>query len=109
MAWDYTSTVQIAEPDLHFLAAYHNATMNLYKPNPFAKGNKFLLEISPDYMNRERGDSGSTADGRWTDLSSGLYLNITAVRYSPNHPSGEGMLYTKSGYEYHVSILSGIL
>jgi hypothetical protein len=86
--WDLTSSVQILEPDLYFLAAYHNASIHFYTLASTPKGKSFLLE--------------HVADGRWIDLSNGLYMNITAARYDPDHPNGEGMLYTKSGQEYHV-------
>jgi hypothetical protein len=103
MPWDLNSNVQITEASLHFLAAYHNSTIHFHRLKTIPKGRKFLLEISPDFMNRELEDGGDAVDGRWIDLSSGLYLNISAVRYSLDHPSGEGMLRTKSGQEFHVS------
>ncbi|OAQ62844.1 mannosylphosphorylation protein (Mnn4) [Pochonia chlamydosporia 170] len=105
MAWDYSSNVQITESDLHFLAAYHNGTIHFHKLNSMQKGKKYLLEISPDYMNREQGGARDAVDGRWIDLGTGLYLNLTAVRYNPDHERGEGMLYSKNGQEFHDTLL----
>lgn len=102
MTWDYSSNVQIPESDLHFLAAYHNGTIHFHRLKGMQKGKKYLLEISPDYMNREQGSARDAVDGRWIDLGTGLYMNLTAVRYNPDHASGEGMLYTKNGQEFHV-------
>ena len=36
------------------------------------------------------------------DMDSGLYVDITAVRYSLIEEEGEGMLYDKSGHRYRV-------
>ncbi|KAK2595665.1 mannosyltransferase [Conoideocrella luteorostrata] len=100
MTRDYTSNVQITERGLYFLAAYHNASIHYYRSKALPKGRKFLLEISSSYKQRERYAVGA-ADGRWIDLASGLYLNISAVRYNPHHPNGQGMLDTKNGEEFH--------
>ncbi|KAG8410601.1 mannosyltransferase [Metarhizium acridum] len=105
LPWEYSSNVQITESDLHFLAAYHNASIHFYKRKAMPKGKTFLLEISPDFMNRAQTGATDVIDARWTDLDSGLYLNITAVRYSPDHPSGEGVLYTKNGQQFHDTLL----
>ncbi|KFG80563.1 putative mannosylphosphorylation protein (Mnn4) [Metarhizium anisopliae] len=105
LPWDYSSNVQITEADLHFLAAYHNASVHFHKRKAMPKGKRFLLEISPDFTNRAQTGATDVIDARWTDLGSGLYLNITAVRYSPDHPSGEGVLYTKNGQQFHDTLL----
>lgn len=109
LPWDYFSNVQITEADLHFLAAYHNASVHFHRRKAMPKGKRFLLEISPDFTNRAQTGATDVIDARWTDLGSGLYLNITAVRYSPDHPSGEGVLYTKDGQQFHVSEDAGVL
>ncbi|KID78763.1 LicD-like protein, partial [Metarhizium brunneum ARSEF 3297] len=105
LPWDYPSNVQITEADLHFLAAYHNASVHFHRRKGMPKGKRFLLEISPDFTNRAQTGATDVIDARWTDLGSGLYLNITAVRYSPDHPSGEGVLYTKDGQQFHDTLL----
>lgn len=40
----------------------------------------YLLEINPNYVVRSTQDRLNVIDGRWIDKSSGLFIDITAVR-----------------------------
>lgn len=43
-------------------------------------GRTYLLEINPYYVVRSTEDNLNVIDGRWIDTSSGLFIDITAVR-----------------------------
>lgn len=43
-------------------------------------GRSYLLEINPNYVVRSTKDTLNVIDGRWIDMSSGLFIDITAVR-----------------------------
>jgi hypothetical protein len=44
------------------------------------EGRKYLLEINPNYVVRSEKDHLNVIDARWIDTSSGLFIDITAVR-----------------------------
>ncbi|BAE58079.1 unnamed protein product [Aspergillus oryzae RIB40] len=43
-------------------------------------GRTYLLEINPNYVFRSIEDKKNVIDARWIDTSSGLFIDITAVR-----------------------------
>lgn len=43
-------------------------------------GRSYLLEINPFYVIRSTSDKANVIDARWIDMSSGLFIDITAVR-----------------------------
>lgn len=43
-------------------------------------GRSYLLEINPYYVVKSIEDKLNVIDGRWIDMSSGLFIDITAVR-----------------------------
>lgn len=108
MPWDLDADVQVTEADMYFLSAYHNMTVYYYKHENMMEGKSFLLEINPYFTYREQDDSLNVIDARWIDIETGLYIDITAARYSLDHEQGEGILYDKNGHEYRVSTLSSI-
>lgn len=61
-----------------------------------------MLEVNPNYVNREQTDKLNVIDARWIDTTSGLFIDITTVRYNLTHPSGEGILSCKDGHEFRV-------
>ncbi|PNY26673.1 Protein MNN4 [Tolypocladium capitatum] len=109
MPWDFDADVQVTEADMYYLAAYYNMTVYYYKYGSMTKGRYFLLDINPHFTYRERDDLLNFIDARWVDMESGLFIDITAARYDPNHEAGEGMLYDKNEHEYRVSGDSGVL
>jgi hypothetical protein len=102
MPWDYDADVQVTEADMYYLAAYHNMTTYYYKYGDMEEGRYFQLEINPYFKHREQDDILNVIDGRWIDVQSGLYIDITAARYNLDHEEGEGILYDKYGHEYRV-------
>lgn len=102
MPWDFDADVQVTEPDMYYLAAYHNMTTYYYKYGNMEKGRFFLLEVNPYFKHRGQDDVLNVIDARWIDMSTGLFIDITAARYNPDHKEGEGILYDKSGHQYRV-------
>lgn len=106
MPWDPDADVQITEADMYFLFAYYNKSKYFYRPDGIPEGRTYLLEINPYFKYRELDDQLNFIDARWIDMSTGLYIDITAARYAVNHPEGEGVLYDKHGHQYRVSAQS---
>ncbi|KAL2871069.1 putative C6 transcription factor [Aspergillus lucknowensis] len=78
--WDNDLDVQISEPVIHFLADYYNMTEHHFDIADVEGGRTYLLEINPNYVIRSKSDKANVIDGRWIDTSSGLFIDITAVR-----------------------------
>lgn len=87
---------------MYYLAAYYNMSTFYYKTPRIPGGREYLLEINPNYSNREQTDTLNLIDARWIDTESGMFIDITAVRYYHSHPAGQGMLYSKDGHEFRV-------
>ncbi|KAJ5934338.1 hypothetical protein N7466_003885 [Penicillium verhagenii] len=78
--WDNDLDVQISEPTIHFLAEYYNFTDHHFEIPGVEGGRTYLLEINPNYIVKSTKDRLNVIDGRWIDKSSGLFIDITAVR-----------------------------
>ncbi|KAJ6102109.1 hypothetical protein N7486_004536 [Penicillium sp. IBT 16267x] len=78
--WDNDLDVQISEPTIHFLADYYNNTDHHFEIPGVEGGRTYLLEINPNYVVKSTKDRLNMIDGRWIDKSSGLFIDITAVR-----------------------------
>lgn len=90
---------------MHMLASYYNMSTFHYKTLRLPEGRDYLLEVNPNYVNREQTDKLNVIDARWIDTESGLFIDITTVRYNLTHPAGEGILSCKDGHEFRVGIL----
>ncbi|EAW08345.1 putative mannosylphosphorylation protein (Mnn4) [Aspergillus clavatus NRRL 1] len=78
--WDNDLDVQITEPTIHFLAKYYNMTDHHFDLPGVEGGRTYLLEINPQFVVRTSEDEDNVIDARWIDKSSGLFIDITAVR-----------------------------
>jgi hypothetical protein len=105
LPWDSDSDVQVSEASMHYLASYYNMTVFHYKTPRIPEGRDYMLEVNPHYTNREQTDKLNVIDARWTDTTSGLFIDITTARYNLTHPAGEGMLSCKDGHEYRDSYI----
>lgn len=85
---------------MFFLAKYHNMTIHEHRLEDMPERRGFLLDISP----RSGEGSAGTADARWIDMTTGLYLNVTAMRYKVDRGQEEGLLYSKVGDKYLVCL-----
>jgi len=95
MPWDSDIDVQVSESAIHFLAAYYNMTVHTFQDaDAFGEEEgqlvkeerKYLLEVNPYYKNSSTDDSMNVIDARWIDTTTGLYIDITALRI--NHTAG---------------------
>jgi hypothetical protein len=67
-------------------------------------GRAYMLEINPNYVVKSEQDTMNKIDARWIDMSSGLFIDITAVRKDENkrkngHPEA---LACKDKHHYEV-------
>ncbi|CAG8262647.1 unnamed protein product [Penicillium salamii] len=78
--WDNDLDVQISEATIHFLADYYNMTEHHFDIPNVKGGRTYMLEINPNYVVKSEEDTLNKIDARWIDMSSGLFIDITAVR-----------------------------
>ncbi|KAF7597111.1 hypothetical protein BBP40_010585 [Aspergillus hancockii] len=100
--WDNDIDVQISEPTIHFLDEYYNMTEHHFDIPDVKGGRTFLLEINPNYVFRSTEDKKNVIDARWIDTSSGLFIDITAVRPDDNkrRNGDSGALMCKDGHRF---------
>ncbi|PWY95502.1 mannosylphosphorylation protein [Aspergillus sclerotioniger CBS 115572] len=100
--WDNDLDVQISEPTIHFLADYYNMTEHHFDIPGVEGGRTYLLEINPNYVVRSTDDKLNVIDGRWIDTSSGLFIDITAVRKDDERRKhgDPGSLMCKDGHRF---------
>jgi len=99
MPWDSDIDVQMSEASLKFLASYYNMTVHRYRTPDIPDGRDYMLEINPNWVNPSKTDKLNVIDARWVDTTSGLFIDITAVRVPEDAPL-KGMLVCKDGHEY---------
>ncbi|PHH82537.1 hypothetical protein CDD82_5640 [Ophiocordyceps australis] len=80
-------------------------TVYYYQYRDMHPGRYFLLDINPHFRHRQDDDILNFIDARWIDMSTGLFIDITAARYALEHHAGQGMLYDKNGHEYRDTYL----
>ncbi|KAL8285447.1 hypothetical protein RB597_002493 [Gaeumannomyces tritici] len=100
MPWDSDVDVQVTESTMYYLAAFYNMSIWHYQTPRIPEGVDYLLDINPGYKNPSRADKMNKIDARWIDTSTGLFIDITSVRYNLSHPKGKGMLGCKDGHEF---------
>lgn len=68
-------------------------------------GRTYLLEINPNYVIRSTDDKLNVIDARWIDTSSGLFIDITAVRKDDDRRErgDPGALMCKDGHRFDVN------
>ncbi|PWY72353.1 hypothetical protein BO70DRAFT_389413 [Aspergillus heteromorphus CBS 117.55] len=100
--WDNDIDVQISEPTIHFLADYYNMTEHHFDIPGVEGGRTYLLEINPNYIVRSTDDKLNVIDARWIDTSSGLFIDITAVRKDDDRRKhgDDGSLMCKDGHRF---------
>lgn len=102
MPWDPDADFQVTEADMFFLASYYNMTTYRRWSDMFPEGREYLLEINPHFAHRDPDDQLNVIDARWIDMTTGLFVDITAARYALDHPKGKGVLFDKNGHEFRV-------
>ncbi|KAL8805740.1 MAG: hypothetical protein Q9182_001773 [Xanthomendoza sp. 2 TL-2023] len=99
MPWDSDIDVHVSADTMHFLASYYNMTIHTCRTAYARHGKNYMLEINPKWVNSSPGDSLNTIDGRWIDMLSGVFIDITTVHRRPEHP---GMMFCKDSNRYRV-------
>lgn len=81
LPWDNDLDVQVTIDSLKKLARNYNNSMiiNLDDSNHFGK---YLLDINPNFYRRDKDDGGNLIDGRFIDVETGFYIDITALSFS---------------------------
>lgn len=102
LPWDTDADVQVSEAAIHYLGSYYNMSVFHYRTPRIPEGRDYMLEVNPYYVNREQTDKLNVIDARWIDTTSGLFIDITTVRYNLTHPDGDGILSCKDGHEFRV-------
>ena len=85
----------------HNGALFQYNTIGLYHTSEY-RPRSYALDVNPDCLFRKAKNGLNRVDMRWVDVDTGVYMNISAARYSDD-PEKKGMLYTKDGHEYQVS------
>ncbi len=73
LPWDSDIDVQVSASTINFLASYYNMTLHTYK------GRRYMLEINPHYANSSSTDYYNTIDGRYIDMDTGLFIDMTTL------------------------------
>lgn len=101
LPWDTDADVQVSEAAIHLLANYYNMSVFHYRTPRIPEGRDYMLEVNPNYVNREQTDKLNVIDARWIDTTSGLFIDITTVRVSSglplSHPFLSVMLRSAAG------------
>ncbi|ODV83953.1 hypothetical protein CANARDRAFT_29671 [[Candida] arabinofermentans NRRL YB-2248] len=88
--WDYDADVQITQASLVKLARNYNqslisdTTTYGHKESTFLDTGvgTYLLDVSPYFYERLRGNGNNAIDARFIDIETGLYIDITAITSS---------------------------
>ncbi|KAI4165953.1 MAG: hypothetical protein LQ342_000384 [Letrouitia transgressa] len=102
MPWDSDIDVQVSENTIHFLASYYNMTIHTCRTDSAPKGKNYMMEINPKYVDGSPEDRLNTIDGRWIDMDTGVFIDITAVRPKPRK---KDIMHCKDRHEYRRSDL----
>ena len=103
LPWDSDVDVQMTVSTVSFLAGFYNMTVHNYCGADDAHGvvgvegegrvggrrekrgpvKQYMLEINPGWTDGRFEDRLNVIDGRWIDMETGLFIDITAVRVLP--------------------------
>ncbi|KAH3660124.1 hypothetical protein OGAPHI_007329 [Ogataea philodendri] len=98
LPWDEDIDVIVSVDSLYKIARNHNQTLvvDVSQEDKYASGiGSFFLDIGSSFYSRVRGSGANAIDGRMIDTSSGVYVDITAIAWTPDyfdeHPIDEVM------------------
>jgi hypothetical protein len=102
MPWDTDMDVQVTENSMQHLVDYYNMTVHHFSVPRSNEGRDYLLEINPNWANPSTDDVNNKIDGRWLDMASGLYVDITTLRRDEQDEAKgiEGAVMCKDGHRY---------
>ncbi|KAL8695074.1 MAG: hypothetical protein Q9218_000352 [Villophora microphyllina] len=99
MPWDSDIDVHVSEDTMHFLASYYNMTIHTVRTKHAPQGKNYMLEINPKWVDGSPEDELNQIDGRWIDMLSGVFIDITAVRRKSKYA---GILFCKDRHRYRL-------
>lgn len=85
---------------MSYLASFYNMTTYHYQTPRIPDGRVYMLEINPYYVNGSQSDNLNVIDARWVDMTSGLFIDITAVRHNAERDVYE----CKDGHDFYVCL-----
>ena len=102
MPWDTDVDVQITEKSMQHLADYYNMSVHHFNLPGSKMGHDYLLEINPNWADPSSSDVNNKIDGRWVDMESGLYVDMTTLRWDRQSEARgrEGAMMCKDGHRY---------
>ncbi|CCH41134.1 hypothetical protein BN7_671 [Wickerhamomyces ciferrii] len=75
--WDHDCDIQLPIRHLEYLAINYNGSLIIEDPN--TGFNRYLIEISPYFVDRVNANLKNSIDGRMIDLETGLYIDLTGL------------------------------
>ncbi|KAK2873590.1 hypothetical protein FQN49_002256 [Arthroderma sp. PD_2] len=101
LPWDWDLDTQVNSETLQYIGDYFNQTVYNYTSIVSGKRRQrqYLLDVNPASRQRERGDGQNVIDARWTDITSGIFTDITGIS-ELNHDTDPGVLSDKNFHTY---------
>lgn len=85
LPWDWDIDTQVSGPTLIYLGKQFNGSIYDYSSSdsdpdqhPVVE-RKYLLDVNPAIVERDRGNGDNTIDARWIDIRNGLYIDVTGL------------------------------
>lgn len=88
LPWDSDIDAVVTMESLHTLARDFNQTFIVdytAKDGLQSAMTGYFIDINPTYYSRTKGDGNNVIDGRLIDISTGMYLDITALAWTENY------------------------
>lgn len=101
VAQDWDLDAQVTNTTLATLAQKHNHTYWDFRSHELNITRQYLLDINPWFWERVRGDGANIIDGRFIDLSNGLFLDITGL--AANDVNNTNVVECKNEHRYNLS------
>lgn len=98
LPWDNDFDVQMPVMELDRIARKYNNSLIVQDPKEGS--GRYILDISPGYLQRTHGNGANVIDARFIDVRSGIYLDITGLAF--NHPRNSKLLGCKSPHYYRL-------
>lgn len=86
LTWDSDMDIQMPIAELDRIARRYNNTLVIQ--NPADGDGRFLIEVSPSYVQRVKGNGRNKIDARFIDIRTGMFIDITALSHIA-HPSNK--------------------
>jgi hypothetical protein len=101
LPWDWDLDTQVSGATLEHLAKNFNRTVHRYVSEDQKTRREYLLDVNPDYTERDRGEGWNIIDARWIDIRNGLYIDITGL--SETQPAIDpGIWICKNFHRYRI-------